>query len=100
MLAMEVNDYAGRLDASGAWASIASVLAPTGGRVMLRYCQFVGVLWGKLNPRRQNAPASVNAGAFWVLLAARSQAECRTISTCGIPASRNSSLTMLNPRRS
>jgi len=30
MLAMVVNDNAGCLDARGAWATIASVLAPTG----------------------------------------------------------------------
>ena len=30
MLAMVVNDKAGCLDARGAWAGIASVLAPTG----------------------------------------------------------------------
>ena len=32
MLAMVVNDNAGYLDACGVWATIASLLAPTGGQ--------------------------------------------------------------------
>ncbi len=40
MLAMVVKDNAGCQDASGVWATIASMLAPTGGRCIRRIVAF------------------------------------------------------------
>jgi len=71
-----------------------------------RVCQFVGLGSTKLNRRQQNAPMllfqlrQLKRERRGANVARCSQCALRTMSTWGRPASRNSSLTTVKPKRS
>ena len=71
MLAMVANDNAGCLNARGVWASIASMLAPTGGCVFSsgclgRTCCYCSVLFSRLAHAQGHARLVRGQSLFFV----------------------------------